>query len=142
MEKAAFQGHVKVLWWLQKQQCEWTGSTLLAAGAGGHLGVVQWLLREGCPGGEHACLGAASAGHVHLLTWLWSNGLEAEEHSVEEAALLGVGWHTCTKGSVLPHWLSAAHDGLGSQLRLHCGKHPMAGPQALVLQWLEKGGKR
>jgi len=141
MEKAAFQGHVKVLWWLQKQQCEWTGETLLAAGAGGHLGVVQWLLKEGCPGGERACLGAASVGHVHLLTWLRNIGLQADRHSVEEAAQLGVRWYTRTEGSALPHWLSAAHDGLGSQLRLYCGQHPLVGPQLVVLQWLAEGGE-
>ena len=71
---AAFGGHLDVLKWARKNDCEWDSWTCHRAAVNGHLHVLKWISENGCKWDSRTCAYAAQNGHLNVLKWARKNG--------------------------------------------------------------------
>ena len=73
---AAFGGQLEVLQYLRSGQfpCPWDGETTERAARNGHLRVLAWAMRQGCGVSRWAWAHASIRGHVRVLRFLHASG--------------------------------------------------------------------
>ena len=71
---AARCGHIDVLKWARKNNCEWDYDTCAMAAQNGHLEVLIWARKNGCKWNHGVCADAALNGHLEVLIWARKNG--------------------------------------------------------------------
>ena len=73
---AAYGGRLEVLQYLRSGPfpCPWDCETTERAARNGHLRVLAWAAQQGCPVSRWAWVHASIWGHVHVLRWLHASG--------------------------------------------------------------------
>ncbi len=70
---AAYQGHAKLLQWLEDVGHPPDYGICSAAALGGHFGILQKLREKGASWGD-TCSAAALAGHLNIVKWAFNSG--------------------------------------------------------------------
>ncbi len=88
-DKAALNGHTKLLQWGRANGFPWSETTCASAAGNGHLETLQWARANGCPWNEGTCTDAAENGHLEILQWARANGCPWDAATCAYAALNG-----------------------------------------------------